>query len=386
MMRATPSARGRCRGNPRLGTGATAFAVALALAGCSWTELTSDSKVDYRSQAGKTQPLEIPPDLTQLARDSRYQPQSGVVTASGMQRQAAAAGAPGATPTVAPSVSGDLRIERRGEQRWLVSPQSPEQLWPQLRSFWQKHGFQLAVDSAEIGVMETEWAENRARIPQDWLRQLIGKAMDMLYSSAERDRFRTRVERTGTGSEIFISHRGMIEVYTSQVWADSTRWQWRPSDPGLEAEFLGRLMVHLGAKEDVARASVARAPDQPARARVVASASSPATLEVDDGFDRAWRRVGLALDRRGFTVEDRDRSAGVYFVRYIDPKSIEQGEPGLLSKIFGGKDAPVAPQRLRVVVKAAGDKTMVSVLNSQGAPETGEAAKNIVAGLMDELR
>ncbi|WP_234413690.1 outer membrane protein assembly factor BamC [Ideonella sp. A 288] len=367
---------------------AAVLGLALSLAGCSSVEnLLSGEKIDYRSQATKTAPLEVPPDLTQLARDARYQPQSGVVSANAMQRQPAATAAP-AVPATAPTALGDMRIERLGTQRWLVSGLPPDKLWPQLRAFWQERGFTLAVDNAEVGVMETEWAENRAKLPQDAIRSAIGRVFDSVYSTGERDRFRTRIERTaGGGSEVFISHRGVIEVYTSER-KDSTVWQPRPADPQLEAEFLTRLMVKLGAKEEVARTTVARAPDQAATARARLLAGQPGTtVEVDDTFDRAWRRVGLALDRSGFTVEDRDRSAGLYYVRYVDPKLAGQEEPGFFSRLFGGdKDKTSQLQRYRVSVKAAGDKATVAVLSGQGAPDTGPAAKAIGARLVDELK
>ena len=362
------------------------LALALTLAGCSSIEnFMSGDKIDYRSQAGKTTALEVPPDLSQLARESRYQPPIGVVSATAMQRQPNAMAAAPATSTTAPSAIGDMRILREGNKRWLVSSLPPEKLWPQLRSFWQERGFVLSLDNAEVGVMETEWAENRAKLPLDPIRAALGKVLDSIYSTSERDRFRTRVERTPAGSEIFISHRGMVEVYSGER-KETTIWQARPTDSGLEAEFLTRLMVRLGAKEEVARTAVAQAPDQPPRARLVTSGAG-AALEVDDAFDRAWRRVGLALDRKGFTVEDRDRAAGLYYVRYVDAKQAEKEEPGFFSKMFGGdKDGSRLPQRYRVAVKADGAKAQVSVQNNQGAPDNGEAAKAIVARLVEELR
>jgi outer membrane protein assembly factor BamC len=382
---------------------AATLALALALGGCSTVEnLLSGEKIDYRSQSSKTAPLEVPPDLTQLARDSRYQPQSGSVSASQLQQQASAVPstnttAPGAN--VAVSAAGDVRIVREGNQRWIVSSLPPEQIWPMLRSFWLERGFTLAVDNAEVGVMETDWAENRAKLPNDMVRNLLGKVLDSLYSTSERDRFRTRVERSPAGTEIYISHRGMQEVYTNQQ-RDTTMWQPRPNDPQLEAEFLSRLMLRLGAKDEgairtavAATNSTAAAPAataaaaQPARARLV-SGGAGAAMEVDEAFDRAWRRVGLALDRGGFTVEDRDRSAGLYYVRYVDPKSAGKDEPGFFSKLFGwdSKDASSALQRYRLSVKTTGNTTQVAVLNNQGNAESGEAARQIVARLVDELK
>jgi outer membrane protein assembly factor BamC len=375
----------------------TAIALAALLAACSSTDgLFSGDRVDYRDAAAKTKPLEVPPDLSQLARESRYQPQAGVVSASTVTTAAPAPAAAQLTPaSVAPAKMGNVRIERQGQQRWLVVPQTPEQLWPQLRSFWEKNGFTLAVDNPQTGVMETQWSENRAKLPNDVVRNTIGRLLRNLYDTGERDLFRTRVERSAEGSEIFISHRGVQEVYTDAV-RENTTWRARPTDPGLEAEFLGRLMVALTGKDDAPRgvqtaavaaatASVAAAPEPPPRARVMADAGGSA-LEVDEPFDRAWRRVGLALDRSGFTVEDRDRAQGIYFVRYVDPTTAGQEEPNFFARVFAGAKDPQTPVRYRIALKANGAKTTLSVLTSAGAPEAGENGKRIVAQLFSELK
>jgi len=382
-----------------------ALAAVVALAGCSSIEnFLSGDKVDYRSSARKTTPLEVPPDLTQLQREGRYQPQASSVSASNYQ-SAASAPAGSATATgaasVAPQSLGDAHIERDGSQRWLATSLTPEQLWPQLRSFWQERGFTLAVDQPDAGIMETEWAENRAKLPQDFVRNTIGRVFSNLYDTGERDKFRTRVERTASGSEVYISHRGMEEVVTGQA-KDSTIWQPRPVDPQLEAEFLARLMTKLGTKEGAvaqapggaasaavpSAASVAAVPAPPARARIVAGQAS--VVQVDEGFERAWRRVGLALDRSGFTVEDRDRKGGLYFVRYVDPKLAGQEEPNFFQRLFTFGDKKSAADstlsRYRISLKSEGDKTTVSVLNAQGAAETGEIGQRIASVLLGELK
>ncbi len=379
-----------CRPPPALS--AALLAVALASSGCSTIEgFLAGDKIDYRSQSAKTAPLEVPPDLTQLQREGRYLPQgSGTVSASSFGSGAASAsGAATPVSTVAPNAIGNMRLVREGNQRWLVVPMPAEQLWPQLRSFWQDRGFNLVVDNPDAGVMETDWAENRSKIPQDIIRRTLGRVLDSLYDTGERDRFRVRVERTSAGSDVFISHRGMIEVYATDR-KEQTTWTSRPSDPQLEAEFLSRLMVKLGAKEDVAR-TVASAPATPVaaapRARLLANQPA-ATLQVDEGFDRAWRRVGLTLDRSGFTVEDRDRAGGLYFVRYVDPKDAATAEPGFFAKLFsfGRSDPAGAPARYRIALKAEGDRTQVSVQNAQGGPENGAVGQRIVALLVDDLK
>ncbi len=361
------------------------LAVTFALAGCSSTEGLFGNKVDYKAGSAKTAPLEVPPDLTQLAKDSRFQPQGGVISAAASAGpRTSVSAAPGA-PSVAVSQRGDLRIERQGQTRWLVVPNAtPEQLWPQVKAFWVQRGFELQVEDAAIGVMETGWTENRAKLPDDIIRNTLGRVLGRLYDTGERDLFRTRLERTPNGTEIFLSHRGLSEEYTNDR-KENTAWRARPGDPQLEAEFLSRLMLTLGGREDVATpAQVAAVPEAPARARSLNGQPS-AALEIDEPFDRAWRRVGLALDRSGFSVEDRDRAGGLYYVRYVDPATATQEEPAFWQRRFGG-DRSQGPVRYRIAMQASGDKTRVAVQTSAGQPENGENAQRIVGLLVNELR
>jgi outer membrane protein assembly factor BamC len=367
-----------------------ASAVLLAsLAACSSIDsVVSGDKIDYRTATAKPTPLEVPPDLTQLAVDPRYAPQAGVISAAALQGPAGAASAP-VTNAVAPAVLGDVRLERQGNLRYLSTPLSPDQLWPQLQAFWKERGLALSVDQADVGVMETEWAENRAKLSDDIIRRTLGRVFDSLFSTGERDKYRTRVERSATGTDIYITHRGMEEVYANQL-KDTTTWKPRPSDPLLEGEMLSRLMVKLGAKAEVAKTAAAQtagaAPIAPARARVLADRPA-ATLQMDESFDRAWRRVGLALDRSGFTVEDRDRAQGLYFVRYVDPAQAGKEEPGFFGRLFSGDANKLSgPIRYRVNVKSEGETSTVSVFDAKGAPENGDAGQRIVKLLVDDLK
>ena len=349
-------------------------AVAAALSACSVLE---GDRIDYKS-AGRGVSLEVPPDLTQLSRDSRYVVPGGAVSAS---NYAVGQSLPG-VPTAATAV-GDVRVERAGNQRWLVVNRPADQVWPAVRDFWQENGFLLAMDQPNLGIMETDWAENRAKIPQDFIRNTLGKLIDSVYSTAERDKFRTRLERAASGgTEIYISHRGMIEVYAN-TQKDQTVWQPRASDPELEAEFLRRLMVRLGAPQVQAQAAAATAPERPT-SRVASVNNQPVVL-IEEPFDRAWRRVGLALDRTGFTVEDRDRAQGTYFVRYVPP-SPDKKDGGLLGRLFGRAQAAEAPLKYRINLKGEGQTTTVSVLNANGAPESSQNAQRIVQVIADDLK
>ena len=352
----------------------TLLSLSLTLAACS--ALDSD-KIDYKS-AGKGPSLEVPPDLTQLSRDTRYAVPGAAVTASSFQLGQASQSLPTAVTSL-----GDVRIERAGTQRWLVINRPAEKLWEPVRDFWQENGFLLAMDQANLGIMETDWAENRAKIPQDLIRSTLGKLIDSLYSTGERDKFRTRLERNASGgTDIFISHLGMIEVYDS-AQKDRTVWQPRPADPELETEFLRRLMVKLGTTQEQSKALVAaNVTKSTSRATVV---NGQPVVQIDDGFDRAWRRVGLSLDRTSFTIEDRDRSQGIYFVRYVDPNA-DKAAPGFLGKLFSRSNDDVVPLKYRVALVSQGESTTISVQDANGKPDTSANAQRIVNLIAMDLK
>jgi outer membrane protein assembly factor BamC len=373
---------------------ALAAAVIAALAGCSTaTDILEGKKVEYKS-AGTLPPLEVPPDLTTPASDNRYLvpgTEKGAATLSGYQAEHAQHARVAGSTTVLPRVP-HMRVERAGTERWLVVQEPPEKLWPVVKDFWRENGFLINVERPEAGVMETDWAENRAKLPQDLIRATLGKVLDQVYSTSERDKFRTRMERGADGStEIYVSHRGMIEVYTSER-SDQTVWQPRPPDPELEAEFLRRLMVRLGAQEAQAKSMTAAATSHAPRAAIQKAADGQEMLAVFEPFDRAWRRVGLALDRVGFTVEDRDRRKGLYYVRYADPeadmdrKNREKG--GLLGKLafWRSADVKVKAEQYQVQVKSAAAESEVQVLDKTGAPVRSPSTHRILSLLHEQLK
>ncbi len=347
-------------------------------------------RIDYKS-ASAAPSLELPPDLTTPQYDDRF----AVTTASGLAAQNA----------VRPKQSdllltnSEAHVVRAGTERWLVVKTTPEQAWSTVRKVWTDNGFVIATEQPAVGVMETDWAENRAEIPNDLLRKYLGKYIDMFYSTYKRDKFRTRIERGNEPGtvEIYISHRGMEQMPTvkiDNVQGAGFAWAVLPPNPGLEAEMLSRLMIRFGAPEAVAEAATtpAAAAAAPQHARLEKGADGLSKLIVDDPFDRAWRRVGLALDRTGFTVVDRDRSAGTYFVRFADPDADmarKDREKGYLSKIlnFWRKDDDKdKPEQYRIKVAETSPQSTVSVEDPKGNPDRSQASDRILALLRDQLK
>lgn len=372
--------------------------------GCSFVgNIAESNRIDYKSASkAKTTSLEVPPDLTQIRRDSRFSipdaDQGSATASSYAAKRAGGASVATATGVVAPNQLKDMRIERNGTQRYLVVKLTPELLWPQLKDFWQEQGFLINVENESTGVMETDWAENRGKIPQDFIRATIGKVFDGLYSTGERDKFRTRVERAPNGEvEIYVSHRGAQEVLTGSD-KTSTAWTSRANDAGLESELLSRLMLRLGADEVKAKSAVATAsttvsvtdPNAAPRSKLL-TLNDLSYLETDEGFDRSWRRVGLALDRIGFTIEDRDRSKGIYFVRYIDQDidaKTKGASEGFFARLFswGSSDAAKDGEKYRILVRDAGEVSRVTVHGDDGKVASTPVAAKILKVLNEQLK
>lgn len=383
---------------------AAALIGALLLVGCSMSDgFREVTSIDYKS-ASKGPPLDIPPDLIKPRGDERFtipdRPASGTTYSDFSRERAAERTAPAAgAPVVLPQQKG-LRIERQGSQRWLVVDQPPEKVWPVVRDFWSEAGFELRLESPETGIMETDWAEKRAKVPDSWVRNQLSRVLNSLYSTGERDKFRTRLELSGQSTEVFVSHRGMIEELSGPQ-KTSTVWVQRPSDPELEAEFLRRLMLRFGpAGRDVTPsqaslgmpAAAGSAASVPERARIV-ELDGRQVVMLQERFDRSWRQVGLALDRSGFTVEDRDRSTGAFFVRYVDPEQ-EAKARGMIDRVFGtGPKKDLTGRRYRIVVQdgvAERGGSQVSVFDEDGKAPTADVdtrnATRIVSVLHEQLR
>jgi outer membrane protein assembly factor BamC len=367
-------------------------ALAVTASGCSMFE---GKKIDYKS-AGKLPTLEAPPDLVMPAGDNRFvvpdiNPKGAATFSTYDRDRGTKPQAPG-TQALLPQID-KVSIERAGGQRWMVVQAPAADVWPVVKDFWQELGFIISLEMPDAGLMETDWAENRAKLPQDGIRSFLGKALDSFYSTAERDKFRTRLEPAADGrTEIYLSHRGMVEVFEgTQSGGDQgqgrTVWQPRPANPELEAEMLRRLMVRFGVEETRAQSLLAdkAAPPQAIQTR---SPDAAPSLSLPESFDRAWRRVGLALDRIGFVVEDRDRAGGIYFVRYADPEANTKKEKGLLSRLafWNSDDSKAKSQRYQVRLKGTQTETALAVYLDDGAPANNETGKRIASLLFEQLK
>ncbi|NSL54143.1 outer membrane protein assembly factor BamC [Uliginosibacterium aquaticum] len=376
----------------------SASVLSLAVAACGGNR---NEKIDYKTPGAdtsvKTDSLIVPPDLVTPRRDERFvvPDTPGSATYSGYTAATAAPGAAAAKPAAAVPVAADkVRMERFGNTRWLVLQGNSEQLWPKLRDFWKELGFVLVKDDQQLLIMETDWAENRAKVYSDPVRNALSYVLGSMVSNGERDRYRTRIEQGARPGEveIYITHRGLEEkMYNPNMGNQTgTYFELQPSNPEMEAEMLTRLMIRLGRDETSAREVVAEVAKPVAeRATLGAAADGSQQLTVKDGLDRSWRQVGLALDRIGVVVEDRDRAKGLYFVRYVSAEDLtgqKKESGGWFSGWFGSGKKESGTDQFRVAVSAAGEQTVVQLQDKEGKPASTEASRQILGLLHKELK
>lgn len=379
----------------------TLILIALALGACSTydvNEVLPDKAVEYKREKQAERNLEVPPDLTtDRINDKMSVPDNfgGVSTSySEYVTDRRLRGADGTTPVVAggsvlPDLD-DIEVRRDGDERWLWINAPADQVWLRVSDFWQDNGILLVEQDPTVGVMRTSWIENRAEIRDDLITGILRRTFDALYETGTRDQFRIRLERVGeSATELYLTHFRMEEqvVASAAGQIENTVWEPRERDPQLEAEMLRRIMLFLGAADERARAQIAAQGTRETTRSQLINTPSGVELRIDERFSRSWRLVGLALDRVGFAVEDRDRSAGIYYVRYNDPTREEASESWASKLAFWSDDDDIDKvNRYQVQVGSSGEMTVVRVANEQGEPDVSPTAVRILTLLQEQVR
>jgi len=370
------------------------------LIGCSGVNsggILPDKSVEYKREKQAEQNLEVPPDLTSSTIGNNMSiPEAGGVTASYQDFIIQGGNSAGARRVgggeVLPEFE-DVVVKRDGDERWLVINAWPDAVWSRVVDFWQQNGILLQEQDPSVGVMVTAWIENRANIKSDFITNAVRTVFDGLYQTSTRDQFRVRLEsgQNQNATELYLTHFGMQETLPRDTVGEENQsvWTQRERDPGLESVMLRRIMVFLGQADERAQAQLAAqgggSGDQP-RSRLSKTRTGTELL-IDEGFARAWRLTGLALDRVGFAVEDRDRSEGTYYVRYIDPAARAKKE-GWLSKLaFWSDDKKIDDKvRYRVKVDSRAQGSVVTVLDDTGQRNLSTTAERILTLIHEQIQ
>jgi outer membrane protein assembly factor BamC len=240
--------------------------------------------------------------------------------------------------------------------------------------------------------MKTDWLENRAEIRKDFVTNIFRKVADGLYATSTRDQYRVRIEpglNAGT-TDLYLTHRAMEEQFRGNVAGEDVSTVWEPAaaDPAKEAAMLRRLLVYLGVSAQQASGLAAQQEQAAAttRSRLSTGPGGESVLIVSEEYRRAWRQIGVALDRIGFAVEDRDRTQGIYYVRYDDPSKGEKKE-GWGSKLaFWRSDDVNTIAQYQVKLVGDGSQTRVVVRDQVGRPASSATSERILRLLNEQIR
>ena len=406
----------------------------LLLSACGFSIPFIDNSSDYKKGGASSRPLEVPPDLTSVNSSDAYNVPGGATSYSAYSELQE--GQEAGVEQVLRTPDG-VRMEKAGAQRWLVVDAPAEKVWPVVREFWLDQGFAVRVENPETGVMETEWVRSDDIEVESDTRsygERFDKWMDKLSGLADRRKFRTRLERgeKEATTEVYMTHRTVAgtpddgkEKIQTQLGEIDTGYRADKTDKtikvdrfeeDLDAELLRRLMVKLGVAESRAK-EIAQNPVREKRAEVVKEADKSVTLKLKDNYARGWRRVGLALDRVGFVVEDKNRSKGMFYVRYadvdiddvpkkkkglyetlafwkddeeeIENKSKPKEEETVLDKLqfWKGKDETKDPsKKYNIQVSEIESGTQVNIVDYEGNPNPSTTANRIISLLYDQLK
>ncbi len=373
---------------------ALAITIASGLVACDSMPDLNDTfagrKVDYEHQSRDVDSLEVPPDLTTATYDEMMVvPDINTGGTATYQDYAQERQANRVVINKVLPEQKDIQLIREGDDvRHLVIHGTKDQAWEKMRDFWLNSGMLIKRENPATGILETEWAENRADIPQDIIRRALSTVLESFYSAATRDKYRVRIEEGEQPETInlYLTHYGMEEVIENDI-TERTIWKPRPRDPELEAEMIGRMMVYMGVEEQKAKALLARSRTKKAERAVISrNAQGNSRLVVKETFPRAWRRTGVALDRISFVVEDRNREKGIYYVQYIDPLAEEENKGFLSGLKFWQEKVAVDQSKYQIQLLARGDDTVIIVLDSTGQPDTSKTSYRILNLLHEQLK
>jgi len=321
------------------------FLLSLFLSGCilqdqkqSSIDINSKNKevtINYYANNSVTS-LEVPPDLTSPSYENSFRLSefaSGIdtnmvnLTNSEIENN-------DKKILVAPS---DISVKKSGNRRWLEVNKDSETIWKLSNQFLKELGFTIKNSNKKIGIMETNFLENRKpEIPA----QTMGFFRSALQSTIENvnytlpsvDKYKIRIEpKSDFITEVYLSVNSMAEVISGSGNNETTLWQNSEKDYALEAEMLYRLMVYLGGDSAKAREKIISAKDNnKVVVNVKDGLNGYAKLVFNLNLIDTWDNISWAISETNVQVEDRDIKERAFYINLA-----RTADKGIMSKIFG---------------------------------------------------
>jgi outer membrane protein assembly factor BamC len=365
----------------------------IALAACS---SGGDERPEYQG-AQYYKSLEIPPDLTLNKTDKELAiPEPSKSALTEYQR------ASKLDEAVLPEFKG-IRLKSDCGLYWLEVDATPDTLWPKLEAFWEHEGIRLLQDEPLLGFMETEWS-NRLVVDPDagFLTRMFNR-----MEPDQLDRFRLRVETSADRkhTRIYVSHAGMERFVEGGDDDSRVIWRRRPSDPDLEREIIGRLVLFAGLSENQMESLLKNYHPYQSYVHYAENAvhddTDPSSIEnqvaeltMAGSMDFVWQRTLRALDRLSLTDIKADRATGtIGFTSGSDieltqdsEKRDELSESSWLMKLLrGSDDAKKTSEQFTLKLTDQGGDVRLDLLDKHGSPADTTRAQKLRQALAQEL-
>lgn len=332
----------------------TLFCIVLLalLAGCgllpSLDDVLPDQRDEYRS-ARDMPPLEVPPDLTTntISENMAIPGDNSANTLSGYeQQQASRAGG----SELGGALANEQTLVLRGD-RYAI--------WPELKRFWTEQGYELELDDAELGVLETAWSEPRGTAGEE-----------------VRDRFKVFAEpgNQADTTVLFISHDLQRRLSADEQWQDAG------SDAGTRQRLAAEMNTFFGGSSAVEKTasrdtgSATRRSSNLPRAEIINNDKGQVYMSLPNEFEQAWPLIENAMVRVGMQIRSSDAEAGEYMAAYKPQQS--ESEKGWFDSLkFWSSDEP---QIYRVSVTPADQRTELVLRDEDGEWLSGDGARNLL--------
>lgn len=350
----------------------------LVLSSCQVLDFSVGDRIDYKNNKSINR-LEVPPDLS----SPDYDPTYATIPGSPVSAAALARGQASNNQRAVLPLSSGIQLIRNGNVRWLQVNAPADAIWPRLQEFWRVMGIDIKRDEPRVGVMETDWAENKAEIPMDGIRKLLGKAFEGMYDAGSRDRYKIRLERPSAGvTHLFLSHERAEE----HVSGTGTRWEYKPSKPELEGEMLNRLMIFLqGGDANRQSAPISEANLTSVPVAMTALEGGYPALMVGGNANDVWIRTGVMLGRIGLSIEDQQRDKGIYVATYRGDTDRAEKQ-SLFTRMFkSDREIMKIGSRYQVMIADASNRSLITVGDADGEPLKPVAARGILERLKSEF-
>jgi len=282
------------------------------------------------------------------------------------------------------AVPTDITIKRSGTRKWLIVEKDTEAVWSLSKQFLRDYGFVINKINKETGVMETNYLENKPKIPSStmgWFRSALESKIDNVsYTLPSVDSYKIRIEpiEGGKKTEVHLSLNSMAEVITGSGKDETTLWQYKERDVNLESEMLYNLMIYLGSDAANAREKIIEAQTE---SKLIIKNETDingyAKLVFNFGIEATWDNIAWALNDLNVEIESKDVKEKAFYIR-----AARTSDKGIFTKMFGD-DA--VRQVFRVSLKST-NNTKTEVLFFDVSEKNEKETKEFSFDLMKQIK